>query len=347
MFAAMFAMPLAAQKTTDHQFRHSIPDPAYPAESGPIVCFDEGHENHHTAEGSYAPFVTLVRDDGYQVQPTQGPFTREMLSGCDILVSTNPLLPVDQQKEGQYPHDSAFTEEEINILLGWLRDGGSFLFIVDHTPWAGAAAGLMALLGIQVFDGQVHETAVFGQIDEEALQQAASQAGVTTGSLRQRIGEPGDLGPHPIMEGRTEDERVSSVWTFNGSALYPSGNVKPLLTLGPDATGITALIFNWPIEQIEGGRFLLKRPGAPPDTIPADEREELIQLLMPTFSMGSWLHAAALPFGEGRAVVLADGAMCTAQYFGDSKIGMNAPVAAQNAQFCLNVMHWLSGVLAG
>lgn len=339
------SQPAHAQKTTDDGFHYRIPRPAYGEGGGPIVCIDEAHHNHHTLTGSYSPFGTLLRDDGYRVRSSEGPFTGGTLSGCDVMVSANPLAEVDVHREGEYPHDSAFTESELDALLAWVRDGGALLLVVDHTPWAGAAADLAALLGIQIFDGQVQETAVFGSLDEEALRRTAEDAGVTPGFLRQRIGEPGELGAHAILEGRHEAERVTSVWTFNGSALYPSRDVEPLLTLGPDADGITALIFNWPVRPEEDGSLILERPGAPPEPVSADDREAVTRLLMPRFTMAGWLHAGARQFGQGRAVVLADGAMCTAQFFGNSAIGMNAPVASQNARFCLNVMHWLSGLL--
>lgn len=346
MVIAIAAGPATAQRPVDHEFRYPVTDPGYPPGSGPVVCVDEGHQNHHTMAGSYAPFATLLRDDGYRVQRAVGPFTADTLLECDIVVIANPLSEGDQQRQGQYPHEPAFTEEELNELLGWVRGGGALLLSVDHTPWAGASSGLLALLGIQVFDGQVQETAAFGQLDEEALAQAASDAGVTADWIRQRIGRPGELGTHPIVEGRNESEQVRSVWTFNGSAFYPARNVQPLLTLGPDASGITALILNWPVTPTEGGGLVLQRPGSPPDTIAEEDRPELIELLMPRFSMAGWLHGAAIQFGEGRVVALADATMCTAQLFGTSKMGMNAPLASDNPQFCLNVMHWLSGLLS-
>ena len=50
---------------------------------------------------------------------------------------------------------------------------------------------------------------------------------------------------------------------------------------------------------------------------------------------------------KGRVVFLGEAAMCTAQVSGAEKnpMGMNHPGANQNAQFCLNVVHWLDGVL--
>ncbi len=76
--------------------------------------------------------------------------------------------------------------------------------------------------------------------------------------------------------------------------------------------------------------------------LPDVEREE-----MPVYPVGGWLQGGALRVGEGRAVVLGEAAMCTAQLAGPQRapMGMNNPLAPQNAQFCLNVVHWLSGLL--
>jgi len=51
--------------------------------------------------------------------------------------------------------------------------------------------------------------------------------------------------------------------------------------------------------------------------------------------------------GKGRVAVFGEAAMFSAQLAGPNKapMGMNAPIAAQNPQFLLNVMHWLSGLL--
>lgn len=54
-------------------------------------------------------------------------------------------------------------------------------------------------------------------------------------------------------------------------------------------------------------------------------------------------HAAYLPFGNGRIVVVGEAAMFTAQLAGPQriKVGMNHPRAVQNPQFLLNIIHWL------
>jgi hypothetical protein len=54
-----------------------------------------------------------------------------------------------------------------------------------------------------------------------------------------------------------------------------------------------------------------------------------------------------LNIGKGRVAVFGEAAMFSAQLAGPKKspMGMNAPIAKQNPQFLLNVMHWLSGLL--
>ena len=79
--------------------------------------------------------------------------------------------------------------------------------------------------------------------------------------------------------------------------------------------------------------------GRPPVNRTPDRRE------WPVIEVAGWLHAAARRWGSGRIVVLGEAAMCTSQGEGDSRMGMNAPGAEQNAQFCLNVVHWLTGLL--
>jgi hypothetical protein len=50
-------------------------------------------------------------------------------------------------------------------------------------------------------------------------------------------------------------------------------------------------------------------------------------------------------YGHGRVATFGEAAMFTAQLAGEQRMGMNRPEAAQNAQFLLNVVHWLSGLL--
>ena len=67
----------------------------------------------------------------------------------------------------------------------------------------------------------------------------------------------------------------------------------------------------------------------------------------PSFSVGGWVHGAAREWERGRVVFLGEAAMCSAQVSGPNRnpMGMNHPRAPQDAQFCINVVRWLTGVL--
>ena len=123
------------------------------------------------------------------------------------------------------------------------------------------------------------------------------------------------LASHPITEGRGGAERVDSVATFWGLAFRPlDPGATPLMTLGRGVISYNPL---------EAWRFNPDTPSPPVD---------------------GWLQGAARGLGAGRVVVLGEAGMLSAHVSGPNRVpvGMNAPVASQNQQFVLNVMHWLS-----
>ena len=130
--------------------------------------------------------------------------------------------------------------------------------------------------------------------------------------------ETGALVDHPITRGRGPDERIDHVVTWTGQAFVAADGIEPLLTWGPGAVTRVALDENFP-------------------DMPQEE--------WPLIPIEGLLHAAAAELGDGRFVVLGEAAMCTAQSAEDFNFGMSAPEADQNAQFCLNVVRWLTGVL--
>ncbi|MGD2153763.1 MAG: hypothetical protein PVG79_10895 [Gemmatimonadales bacterium] len=315
---ALTATAATAQQVADSAFHYAGPEPAYEAGTGPRVCVDAAHHNFHTVDGRYLAFGTLLRDDGYRVHANTDPFAPSSLGECDVLVISNATAEANAEDRA-YPHGSAFTRAEITALLDWVLGGGSLLLIVDHAPWPGANGDLGVLLGAHMLDGYVGME-VFGDLDEDALSGAAELYGVPIDRLLESFGEPGRLAEHAILRGRSSAEAISTVTTFTGHAFYPSSQMEPLLVLSPDAWG--------------GAPLNLNLPEAP-------------QEAMPTFPVGGWLQGGAVRVGEGRAVVLGEAAMCTAQLAGPQRVpmGMNNPAAPQNAQFCLNVVHWLSGLL--
>jgi uncharacterized protein (DUF2249 family) len=127
----------------------------------------------------------------------------------------------------------------------------------------------------------------------------------------------GSLKEHPITRGRADAERVDSVATFTGSAFQTEGGAEPLLVLGPSVSSLMVTV---------AGQMTDETPRVP---------------------VKGWYQGAVMRFGKGRVAVFGEAAMFSAQLAGPNRgpMGMNAPIAARNPQFLLNVMHWLSGKL--
>ena len=133
-----------------------------------------------------------------------------------------------------------------------------------------------------------------------------------------RFNRTNGLVSHPIFNGRNAAERIDSIVAFTGSAFtIPAGG---------------APLFNIPAHS----RVLM------PDTAwqfsPATK----------SISGDGLFQGATLVVGKGRIVAAGEAAMFSAQRSGpqgQGRMGFNEPSAPQNAQFALNVLHWLSGLL--
>lgn len=298
--AVVIGLPGAAvrgQQVIDVNFNPRVEKPAYRPGRGPSVVIDEGHFNFHTADERYEPFAKLLRLDGYRVTGSTAPFTRDALRGVRVLVVASAMSERNSN-DWTLPSSPAFADEEVGVVREWVKQGGSLLLIVDHTPMPGAAANLAAAFGIRLRDGFA--------LDEKTLD----------GNLTFRRGD-GSLAAHPITEGRTPAERVDLVATFTGSAFQADDGAQPLLVFQRGVVSLTPALL-W--------EFTPQTPRA---------------------SVEGWLQGAVLRHGRGRVAVFGEAAMFTAQFTGAQRkpLGMNAPAARQNAQFLLNVMHWLSGLL--
>lgn len=126
----------------------------------------------------------------------------------------------------------------------------------------------------------------------------------------------GSLCDHAITQGRSPAQTIDKVVAFTGQAFAANGDAMPLLAL-PD----------------DGLVFLPERAWKFPRQTPYHSTKGLLQ------------GAAALA-GQGKLAIFGEAAMFSAQVRGAprTKMGMNAPGAEQNAQFLLNVMHWLVGL---
>jgi hypothetical protein len=130
----------------------------------------------------------------------------------------------------------------------------------------------------------------------------------------------GGLADHPITRGRGTAEEVSAIKAFTGQAFRAVVPVAPLMRMPPD----------WSV-------YFPRQAGEFTATTPYESARGLLQ-------------GAVLRHGQGRVAVFGEAAMFSAQtvVLGDQvtgRMGMNDPQARQNAQFVLNVLHWLSGLL--
>jgi len=307
----------AIAQQADSSFRFAISEPAFSIGTGPVVCIDEAHANMHTATGTYLPFATLLRDDGYRVQSLTA-WSRAALQPCAVVAIANAVAPANV-RDRSLPHPPAFSKPEFDTLIAWIGEGGGLLLIADHTPFPGAVGALGLVLGVGMLDAFAAPgdsggvIAIFGtqNLSDSTWRRYATDRLIQFRSVAGALTNPGTLGSHAILRGRNDREGVRWVTTFTGHAFYASTRVAPLLIFGPRAVaGIDRADAAW-------------------------------------FPIGGWLQAGAIEFGSGRAVVLGEATTCTAQVGGPRRIrtGMNVPEAPDNVRFCLNVVHWLTKVL--
>lgn len=128
--------------------------------------------------------------------------------------------------------------------------------------------------------------------------------------------EHGTLNANVITNGRSDRERVDFVVSFTGQAFRIPAEAEPLMVLNSNFISLmpdTAWAFRPWTRQVD---------------------------------VGGWWQGAYRTFGQGRVAVFGEAAMFSAQIsVRGRKMGMNHPLASQNWQFLLNVVHWLDGLL--
>lgn len=285
---------LTAQQLPDTLFQPQLVAKAYPNDDGPSVFIDQGHANFHTKDHRFAPFAKLVASDGYQVQGYENDFTAEGLAPVKILVISNALA-ADASAPFVVPTESAFSKTEIGVLKKWVKNGGSLFLIADHMPFAGAAAELAKAFGFHFYDGFL--------MDKQS-------GGILDFSRSNKL-----LSDHFISNGRSAEEKVTSVRSYTGQAFKIPKKAVSILNLDEE-------------------QYLLM-----PDTMWVFD-DETPKIPADKFSQG-----AILSYGKGKVAMFGEAAMFTAQLAGPNqiKVGMNAAAANRNYQLLLNIIHWLDG----
>jgi hypothetical protein len=292
------------KQVADSSFDTSVARPAY-ANAHPRVLFDEAHNNIHTMSGGYKPFVRLISNDGYQVIANKEAFSKQALTGFNVLVIVNALGAKDA------PDHSAFTNEECDVIRDWVRAGGSLLLITDHAPTGAAAENLSRHLGVSMSKGMTEDPKNYD-----------SASGDTSQLLFTR--ENGLLLDHPITQGREAKEKVDLVMTFTGQSLKGPEGGTAFLTLGDSAINRPA---STKVEKSGGDIRVTTYYG---EGEPARGYSQGVAL---QFGKGR-----TVVLGEA-AMLTAQLDGKTKKPF-----GMNVP-GVGNRQLALNIMHWLSNAL--
>ena len=279
---------VSAQQVPDLEYKPPLPRPAYESGKGPRVAIDEAHYNFHTADGRYKPFAELLRRDGYRLDGLRKRLSSDSLKGVDVLVIANPLNERNA-KDWSLPTASAFTEHEIAAVRTWVEKGGSLFLIADHMPFPGAAAELAKAFGVEFSNGY----AMPGHREPGEPDTFEHGTGLKESA---------------VTRGRADDEKVTKVATFVGSAFKPPKDATAVLVFGANSVSLETT----------------------PDT--------------PKVPIEGWCQGAVMKVGSGRVAVFGEAAMFSAQLAGPKQqpMGMNAPEAEQNHQLLLNVMHWLT-----
>jgi hypothetical protein len=254
------------------------------------------------------------------------------LQGYDILVISNALgAPRTNMPDAGNP---AFAEAECDAVRDWVKAGGALLLIADHAPMGAANQILAQRFGVDMRSAYTSDGVNY---DKESGNQ----------SFLVYTRDNGLLMSHPITNGRDASERINRVITFTGQSLKSPEGSAMLLKLAdsakdvppPSSADIQAAITR--ARQVGGSQ------GPPGMNLPPGATAVQVQLPEnAAISAAGRAQGVAFNFGKGRAVVLGEAAMLSAQLSARNGLpfGMNHP-GIDKRQLALNIVHWLSGLL--
>ncbi len=297
---------LVAQQRPATDFEFSVGSPAFPLGEGPVVLVDEAHHNFHTIG------PTTGYDDDHQpvtVEGRYGPFA-QLLRRDGYVVEPLKSRISRSNLQGADVLVIANALAESNVVDWSLPNPSAFdeEEVAAAEEWVREGGALLLIADHQPWPAAASELAErFGLIFNNGY----------TETFRFRRADS-SLRGHPITRGRTPSEQIDSVMTFSGQAfrVAPGTTASPLLVIGDQSM----LVLHWD---------------------PFEEETDRV----PRIRADGMLQGAALSFGRGRVAAFGEAAMFTAQVSEEGLFGMNHPEAPQNAQFVLNVLHWLTGVL--
>ncbi len=271
----------------------------------PTILFDLGH-NNYGANKADQTFYGFLRDHGFAVRNLHGPITDSALDGIIVFHTSNALARINIDN-WSLPNPSAFTPDEIAVLLEWVQRGGSLLMVIEHMPFGGSYNDLARAIGFEVSNGFAVDSSLLDDYSEENIAEA--------GALLFRRGT-GEISDHLIVTGQSPYGQIEHLATDCGSAIRLPSHAASLITLGADVVSL---------EPATSWAFTVDTPRR---------------------SVAGWSQAGVLEYGEGRIAVLGDNFLISAPGLLDPpyiEIEQEAELGAHNHKFTLNLYRWLSG----
>ncbi len=200
---------LFAQSVADPDFRYTALHPRYDEGKGPVILYDEGHNNPFTLKGQYAAFAQVLEADGYRLATQRETLTRDALAEAGVFVTVNAIYDL---MDWDSPPENAYTDEEVELLFDWVyQHGGSLFLITDNMPSSGSVSNLAARFGFNLING-------FAQ---------------------RKDGQPeifsrtrGNLTANPITD--VEGFAIDSIRCWGGTGFFPPSNAIVISSLGKD-----------------------------------------------------------------------------------------------------------------
>jgi hypothetical protein len=285
--------------------------PAY-KKAGPQVLLDEGHQNASWNEG----FFRLATKDGYRVHRSNEKLTADRLRNVTILVIMNP--GDDGAVQSPLSPPAAFTEDEAVAVREWIYNGGALLYAFD--VFANRTDPLLAKLGVEFDHGNL----------TDLQSQRSDLSSVFSGENL--------LSSHKIITGRSPEEQVKSVVMGGIRAIGEKPQDAVSLVFCSEAATISP-DFLETLRRKEAAKAIPVKQTGQPENAPAHNVPVGI-VPAPHAPI-----AVAFSLGKGRVVVLGNSGALEARIFHSAEgaspqaIGLTE---ADNQQFALNVIHWLS-----
>src|SRR6266550_337583 len=203
-----------SQVLSDNQADTSVLRPAFAHNAGPVVAVDSGHHNYHTIDNRYASFAALLRNDGFRVVDSKATFAPNTLAMAKVLVIAN-AFPVDDGVPPPVPTPAAFSPSEVSAVKAFVENGGSLLLITDHMPYAGAVSELALAFGFRLKDGATQQLQPVGPppTRKPDIFRIADRT----------------LADDVITRGHSQNERISAIATFVGTAFEAPQDARPII----------------------------------------------------------------------------------------------------------------------